>query len=80
MKSSRIHHRTRRSRRGTAAVMALMFMAVGTTMALGIYSTAQMNVQSSASHADSVRAQAVVREPVRDEVTVVRRRSQTVEY
>lgn len=56
MTSSR--SRIRSARRGSAALMSLLLMAVGATMVVGIYTTTQMNVQASASHGDTVRAQA----------------------
>lgn len=58
MAASRSSTCRRRSSRGSAAIAALLLVAVGATMVVGIYSTTVMNVQAAANHADMSRAQA----------------------
>src|SRR3954451_11229371 len=48
--------RRRRRRRGMTAVLAMMFMMLAATLAVGMYALATMNTQSGRSFADADRA------------------------
>jgi hypothetical protein len=46
----------RQSRRGVAAVLAMLFMVIATTLVVGIYSTTTTNAQAAYAQADGIRA------------------------
>ncbi|HWP41256.1 MAG TPA: hypothetical protein VNL70_10045 [Tepidisphaeraceae bacterium] len=57
----RIQHtnpQTRRQRRGAAAVLAMLFLVLATTLTVAMYSLATSNVQTAHNFADVARAQA----------------------
>lgn len=47
-----------RPRRGVAAVLAMLFIVIATTLTVGIYSASTLNAQAAYSQADGIRAMA----------------------
>src|SRR5215467_4039816 len=54
----RLRRKLRRNRRGAAAMLAMLFLVIFSTLAVGMYSMTTLNAQSADSLADNDKARA----------------------